>query len=171
MVRRIFVEKKKGFDVEAQGLFEDIKTNLHIAGLTGVRVINRYDVQGVDEKTYEMAKYSVFAEPAIDSVYEEKLDDAMVSANFFAVEFLPGQYDQRADSAATCIRLIEPSEMKGIFVPKYLLYRTSLVLLFTPSVTSAKENPNEKSRKAAMYSSYSISNDTSPIDLLRISIS
>ena len=76
MVRRIFVEKKKGFDVEAQGLFEDIKTNLHIAGLTGVRVINRYDVQGVDEKTYEMAKYSVFAEPAIDSVYEEKLDDA-----------------------------------------------------------------------------------------------
>ena len=108
MVRRIYVEKKKGFDVEAQGLFEDIKTNLHIDNLTGIRVVNRYDVQGVDDETLEMAKYSVFAEPAIDNAYDEQLPALADSANFFAVEFLPGQYDQRADSAAVCIKLIKP---------------------------------------------------------------
>ena len=108
MVRRIYVEKKKGFDVEAQGLFDDIKSNLHIENLTGIRVINRYDVEGVDDETVEMAKYSVFAEPAIDNAYDEELPELGESANFFAVEFLPGQYDQRADSAAVCIKLIKP---------------------------------------------------------------
>lgn len=108
MVRRIYVEKKKGFDVEAQGLFEDIKTNLHIEGLSDIRVINRYDVQGVDDETLDMAKFSVFAEPAIDNAYDEELPELFESANFFAVELLPGQYDQRADSAAVCIKLIKP---------------------------------------------------------------
>ncbi|MEG0430781.1 MAG: phosphoribosylformylglycinamidine synthase [Anaerovoracaceae bacterium] len=108
MVKRIFVEKKQGFDVEAQGLFEDIKQNLHIDGLLNLRVINRYDIDGIDEETYEMAKFSVFAEPAIDNAYDEVLPDSVVSANFFAVELLPGQYDQRADSAAVCIKLMKP---------------------------------------------------------------
>lgn len=108
MVKRIYVEKKKGFDVEAQGLFEDIRTNLHIGSLTGLRVVNRYDVEGVDDETFQMSKETVFAEPPIDNIYEEDFIDSLVSANFFAVEYLPGQYDQRADSAAVCIRLIRP---------------------------------------------------------------
>ncbi|HML38160.1 MAG TPA: phosphoribosylformylglycinamidine synthase [Bacillota bacterium] len=105
MVRRIYVEKQKGFDIEAQGLFEDLKENLHLQGLTGLRVINRYDVEGIDGATYEAAKYTVFAEPAIDRAYDEAfpIDEG---SHFFAVEYLPGQYDQRADSAAQCIKLM-----------------------------------------------------------------
>ncbi len=76
-------------------------------GLESLRVINRYDMDGVDEELYEMAKYAVFAEPAIDKATDETLD-LPESAIFFAVEYLPGQYDQRADSAAQCIRLLKP---------------------------------------------------------------
>ena len=105
MVRRIYVEKKKGYDIEAQGLFEDLKENLHLNGLIAVRVVNRYDVEGIDDDTYEAAKYTVFAEPAIDGAYDEMVSiDA--GSHFFAVEYLPGQYDQRADSAAQCITLM-----------------------------------------------------------------
>ncbi|MGI6205570.1 MAG: phosphoribosylformylglycinamidine synthase [Anaerovoracaceae bacterium] len=105
MVRRIFVEKKKGFDVEAQGLCADIKDNLGISGIKSVRILNRYDIDGVDDELYEEVKTEVFAEPAVDRIYEENVDisDADYS---FASEFLPGQYDQRSDSAAQCIQLI-----------------------------------------------------------------
>ena len=106
MVRRIYVEKKKGFDVEAVSLFNDVKENLHLDNLTAVRILNRYDVDGIDDATYEAAKFTVFAEPAIDIVYEETMPDDVRSAIYFAVEYLPGQYDQRADSAAQCIRLM-----------------------------------------------------------------
>ena len=106
MVRRIYVEKKKGFDVEAASLFNDIRENLHIKELTGVRVLNRYDIDGIDDATYEAAKLTVFAEPAIDVVYEETMPEELGSAIFFAVEYLPGQYDQRADSASQCIKLM-----------------------------------------------------------------
>jgi len=108
MVRRIFVEKKEEFAVEAQGLLADLRQNLHLEGLRGLRIINRYDIQGVDDETYEMAKYSIFAEPAIDKAYDEQLPVDEGTAIFFAVEYLPGQYDQRADSAAQCIRLMKP---------------------------------------------------------------
>src|SRR5665647_3665498 len=105
MVRRVFVEKMKGFDVEAKGLFEDIKNNLDISGLKDIRVINRYDVEGLDEATYINAKTTVFSEPAIDMVYDEKLPEN-IGVNVFATAYLPGQYDQRADSAVQCIKLI-----------------------------------------------------------------
>ncbi|MBK5262116.1 MAG: phosphoribosylformylglycinamidine synthase, partial [Peptostreptococcaceae bacterium] len=105
MVRRVFVEKIKGFDVEAKGLFEDIKNNLDIDGLKDIRVINRYDIEGLDEVTYINAKTTVFSEPAIDMVYDEKLPEN-IGMNVFATAYLPGQYDQRADSAAQCIKLI-----------------------------------------------------------------
>ncbi len=105
MVRRIFVEKKKGFDVEAQGLCNDITVNLGIAGLKNIRILNRYDVDGIDNELYKKAVYSVFAEPAIDHIYEETVD-LSDAAYVFASEYLPGQYDQRADSAAQCIQLI-----------------------------------------------------------------
>ena len=106
MVRRIYVEKKKGFDVEAASLFNDIRENLHLNALKGVRVLNRYDIDGIDDATYEAAKLTVFAEPAIDVVYEETMPGDLGSAIFFAVEYLPGQYDQRADSASQCIKLM-----------------------------------------------------------------
>ena len=105
MVRRIFVEKKAGFDVEAQGLCSDIRENLGIGNLENIRVLNRYDMDGVDDELYAKAVYGVFAEPAVDTVYEETTD--LSDASYvFASEYLPGQYDQRADSAAQCIQLI-----------------------------------------------------------------
>ncbi|MCQ4636190.1 phosphoribosylformylglycinamidine synthase [Anaerovorax odorimutans] len=106
MVRRIYVEKKKGFDVEAQSMLEDIQQNLHVDGLKGVRILNRYDVDGIDDATYQRTRYTVFAEPAIDIAYDEHMPEELSSATFFSVEYLPGQYDQRADSAAQCIKLI-----------------------------------------------------------------
>jgi len=108
MVRRIYVEKKDGFNVEAVGIFNDIKENLHISGINGVRVINRYDVEGITDETYDNARMTVFSEPAVDRISDETLPEGPVSA-FFATEYLPGQYDQRADSAAQCIKLIDPS--------------------------------------------------------------
>lgn len=113
MVRRIYVEKKKGFDVEAEALFYDVKENLHLEKLTGIRILNRYDIDGIDDATYESAKTTVFAEPAVDIVYEETMPDDLRSAIFFAVEYLPGQYDQRADSAAQCIKLMN-SEAEAV---------------------------------------------------------
>lgn len=108
MVRRIFVEKKPEFDVEGQRLFLDLRVNLHLQQITGVRVINRYDIEGIEEEIYESAKHSVFSEPTIDTVWDEKMDLAADSF-YFAVEYLPGQYDQRADSAAQCIQMLHTS--------------------------------------------------------------
>ena len=123
MVRRIFVEKKPSFAVEAAGLLSDIKMSLDPAGLQGLRIINRYDVEGIDEDIYEQARYTVFAEPAIDEVYDEELPDDISAADFFAVEYLPGQYDQRADSAAQCIRLMNPDvdQVRVRFARVYVL--------------------------------------------------
>ncbi len=105
MVKRIYVEKKEGFDVEAGGLMEDIRQNLNPKGLLGIRVINRYDMDGITDEIYTRAKTTIFSEPAIDCTYDEELP-SMPDSIFFAVEYLPGQYDQRADSAVQCIKLM-----------------------------------------------------------------
>ena len=104
-VRRIFVEKKEGMNVEALGILADLRDNLGISGLKRVRLLNRYDVQGLEDSEYEAAKTIVFSEPNQDVIYDETFTpedgDCM-----FAVEYLPGQYDQRADSAAQCIQIL-----------------------------------------------------------------
>lgn len=107
-VRRIFVEKRPGFDVEAQGLCADLNETLGIKGLTGARVFKRYDVSGLSDAEYERAVSAVFSEPNCDEVYFESLPE--VRGQVFAVEYLPGQYDQRADSAAQCIQLFTQGE-------------------------------------------------------------
>lgn len=112
-VKRIFVEKKKGFDVEAQGLYRDLKYNLSIAALDGVRIINRYDMEGVSEEEYEKAKGIIFSEPPVDQVYEEEMD-IPASTRVIAIEYLPGQYDQRADSASQCIQILTRGERPEI---------------------------------------------------------
>jgi len=104
-VRRIFVEKKAGFDVQAQGLLSDIKESLGINSIKGIRLLNRYDISGISDEVYEGSKFTIFAEPPVDYVYDEV---AVVTEGdrVFAVEYLPGQYDQRADSAAQCIQIL-----------------------------------------------------------------
>lgn len=104
-IKRIYVEKKPGFDVEAQGVFTDIKENLQIAGLTGLRIVNRYDVANLTDEEYQKARGLIFSEPPVDFAYDETLEIAE-GDKVFAVEFLPGQYDQRADSTAQCIQIL-----------------------------------------------------------------
>lgn len=104
MVYRVFVEKKKGFAPEASKLLADCRDFLGIEGLESLRVVIRYDVEDIDKDLFEYAKGTVFSEPQIDDTYDE-LDMAAADAAF-AAEPLPGQYDQRSDSAAQCIQLL-----------------------------------------------------------------
>ncbi|MCT4566399.1 MAG: phosphoribosylformylglycinamidine synthase [Maledivibacter sp.] len=122
VVRRLFVEKKSGFDVEAQHLLKNIKDNLGIDGLTGLRVINRYDVSGILEDEFERAKRTIFSEPNVDSVYNETLESSD-DERVLAIEFLPGQYDQRADSAMQCIQILTQKERPKVYVAKLLLLK------------------------------------------------
>ena len=107
MVYRIYVEKKPGFDVEATGLKNELTSLLGIQSLTGLRLLNRYDVEGIDEELFNQCASTVFSEPPVDDTYAELPASDGVS---FAVEYLPGQFDQRADSAAECIQLISQGE-------------------------------------------------------------
>ena len=105
MVTRVFVEKKKGFDIEAQHMLSDLKGNLGISGLEEVRILNRYDVSGLSQEQFQAAARTILSEPPMDSVYGE---DYTLPEEYrvFAMEYLPGQYDQRADSAAQCVQLL-----------------------------------------------------------------
>lgn len=141
MVRRIYVEKKKGFDVEAEALFNDIRENLHLDGLMGIRILNRYDIDGIDDSTYESAKFTVFAEPAIDVVYEETMPKDLSSAIFFAVEYLPGQYDQRADSAAQCIKLMNSEAEATVKFARVIVLEGALNSAQVDAVRSYCVNP------------------------------
>jgi phosphoribosylformylglycinamidine synthase len=114
-VRRIYVEKKPGFDVKARKLMEEITEYLKIKGIENVRIINRYDVEGISDEDYEKAKTLIFSEPPVDYVYEEELP-LRDNERVFAVEYLPGQYDQRADSCAQCIQLLSGTERPEIRV-------------------------------------------------------
>ena len=103
-IRRIFVEKKPGYDVEARGILHDVENILGIRGVNNIRLINRYDIEGIDDSEYINARMTVFAEPPVDIVYDEELP--VTDGNrVFAFEYLPGQFDQRADSCAQCIQL------------------------------------------------------------------
>ncbi|MDP4179253.1 MAG: phosphoribosylformylglycinamidine synthase [Bacillota bacterium] len=109
IVKRLFIEKKKGFDVEAQSLFQDLKENLGINNLESVRILNRYDVSGISNEEFNKAEEIIFSEKTVDVVYEENIS-SNDNEKIFAVEYLPGQYDMRADSAVQCIGLIIKNE-------------------------------------------------------------
>ncbi|MEA1960932.1 MAG: phosphoribosylformylglycinamidine synthase [Bacillota bacterium] len=114
------VEKKPGFDVEAQHLYHDLKENLGIFNLERVRIINRYDISGISDEAYEEAKSTIFSEPNVDFVYDETLE-IEPGVKHFVMEYLPGQYDQRADSAAQCIQILTQGEPPTILSAKLIL--------------------------------------------------
>ncbi len=107
-VRRIFVEKKPAFAIQAKELQTEIRSYLGIQTVTGVRVLTRYDVEHISDQTYQKALKTVFSEPPVDEVYEESFDAK--GGKVFSVEYLPGQYDQRADSAQQCVKLLNEEE-------------------------------------------------------------
>jgi len=108
-VRRIYAVKKPGFDIEAGSLLRDLRENLRLSGLQGLRIYNRYDVSGLTDQQYQMARTRVFSEPPVDDLADETTDFGAPDA-MFAVEALPGQYDQRADSAAQCLQILTCEE-------------------------------------------------------------
>ena len=124
MVYRIFVEKKKELANEAKALLSDIRTLLGINGLTDLRLLNRYDVENIDAQLFEAVKGTVFSEPQLDIVTDEL--DAQ-NGIVFAVEYLPGQFDQRADSAAQCIQIISQQDRPAV--------RTAKVYVLTGELT------------------------------------
>ena len=120
MVYRIFTEKKKELAAEARALLNDINTLLQIKSVTSLRVINRYDAENITKELFDYAVNTVFSEPQLDNTYSCLENDG---AAVFAVEYLPGQFDQRADSAAQCIQLISKGDRPLIRTAKvYMLY-------------------------------------------------
>ena len=120
MVYRIFTEKKKELAAEARALLNDINTLLQIKSVTSLRIINRYDAENITKELFDYAVKTVFSEPQLDNTYSCLENDG---AAVFAVEYLPGQFDQRADSAAQCIQLISKGDRPLVRTAKvYMLY-------------------------------------------------
>ena len=128
MVYRIYVEKKKEFAREAAGLLSEAAAFLGVSGITGVRVINRYDCEGISGELFEKCVSTVFSEPQVDTVYRELPE---FSGRVFAVEYLPGQYDQRADSASQCIQIISKGERPAV--------RTAKIYVIEGDVSAVKQ--------------------------------
>ncbi|MEE0928625.1 MAG: phosphoribosylformylglycinamidine synthase, partial [Acutalibacteraceae bacterium] len=121
MVYRVYVEKKEALANEAKALKNDIVSLLQIKGLKNLRLLNRYDVENIEKELYDYAVKTVFSEPQLDIVTEEV--ENTEGAVVFATEYLPGQFDQRADSAAQCIQIISQGDRPLVKTAKvYVLY-------------------------------------------------
>ena len=112
-VKRLLVEKREGFDLEAKALMKDLKDSLHIDCIDDLRLLNRYDIEGLSDEICDSASKTIFSEPNLDVVYKENVEYDK-DAKVFAVEYLPGQYDQRADWAAQCVQIINEGQRPNI---------------------------------------------------------
>ena len=146
-VKRVFVEKKPEFAVQARELCDEIESYLGIAGVTGVRVLVRYDIENLSEDVYREALGTIFSEPPVDEVFEGDFvhgaDDAV-----FSVEYLPGQFDQRADSAEQCVKLLKETEEPVIKTATTYVISGSLTKEELDAVKAFCINPVD-SRKAS----------------------
>ena len=138
---RVYVEKRPGFAVEAEGLKRDLADHLHL-DLEQVRIFVRYDVEGIDQETYFKARDTIFSEPNQDTVYEETLPQ-MDGWFVFGMEYLPGQYDQRADSAAQCVQILSQGEAPLIRTAKIYALKGALSQAEQRAVESYCINPIE----------------------------
>ena len=145
MVYRIYVEKKPGFDGEAQALLHELVELVGIRSLKGLRLLNRYDVEGLDKELFDKAIPTVFSEPPVDLTY-----DALPAAgHIFAVEYLPGQFDQRADSASQCIQLLSQGERPEVRSAKVYLLEGDLSEADLEAIKKYVINPVE-AREASL---------------------
>ena len=113
MVYRIYVEKKPEYAVQAKALRHEVKSYLGIKTVENVRVLIRYDVENLSEETFEKACNGIFSEPPVDTLYKESFP-MKEGDRVFSVEYLPGQFDQRADSAVQCVQFIKEDELPVI---------------------------------------------------------
>jgi phosphoribosylformylglycinamidine synthase len=154
LIRRLFVEKKAGFDGEARALLADLRDNLGMRMLSGLRLLNRYDVCGLGAREWRQAVPAVFSEPPVDEIREETLAlDAGETA--FASEYLPGQYDQRADSAVQCLQLLFPGRRPEVAFARVLVLRGPLEPVDLDRIQRYCINPVD-SRAAALDKPHSL---------------
>ena len=130
-VRRIYVEKKADYAVKARELREELESYLGIGQIRQVRVLIRYDIEDISQETYEKALVTIFSEPPVDEVYEEEFPKNPGDL-VFSVEYLPGQFDQRADSAKQCVKLLREDEEPVI--------RSATTYVITAPLTAAQED-------------------------------
>ena len=123
-VKRVYAEKRLGFNTEAINLLNNLKENLNIGKLNNLRILNRYTVSNIDEEDFKKSVTTVFSEPNQDIVYFE---DADLSGHVFAIEYLPGQYDQRADFAAQCIQIVTGKEMPTVKYARVFVLEGDLI--------------------------------------------
>ena len=156
MVSRIYVEKKPGFDVEAGQLLHELQTILGVKALTGLRLVNRYDVEGISDELFKQCIPVVFSEPQVDTSCEScpEVEAALkgespAGQTVFAIEFLPGQFDQRADSASECIQLISQGERPAVRSAKVYVLEGELSEADVAAIKHYVINPVE-AREAAL---------------------
>ena len=149
MVYRIFVEKREGMSPEAGNLLSDLRGFLGIKSLEGIRILNRYDVEGIDPAVYEKAKHIVFSEPQVDVVWDETFPEPRDVHRLLAVEALPGQFDQRADSCAQCVQLMAGVERPLVRHAKVYMLQGNLSTEDLDKIKGYLINPVE-SREASM---------------------
>ena len=147
MVYRVYVEKRPGLTVEADALKNDLTSFLGLAGLESVRILNRYDAEGLDAGLFDYAKNTVFSEPQVDVTYDAL--DIPAGAFVFAVEYLPGQYDQRADSAAQCIQILSQGVRPTVLSAKVYILTGNLTDEDLAAVKKYVINPVE-AREASL---------------------
>lgn len=141
-MRRIYVEKKKEYAVEAAGLLADLVGTLGMTQLTGLRIVNRYDIAGLSDEDYEAAKRVVLSEPPVDTVHDETLE-IPEGVKSFAIELLPGQYDQREDFAAQCVQLISQGKRPAVAAAKVILLEGNLTDADVEKIKKYTINPVE----------------------------
>lgn len=156
MVYRIYVEKKSSEALEAKALLNDLRTFLGVKGLKSLRIVNRYDVENITSELFERCKSTVFSEPQLDTV-----SDTLTGTDgcaVFAVEFLPGQFDQRADSAAQCIQIVSQGERPVVKTAKVYVLSGKLTDTELETITNYVINPVE-SRLASLGSFETLVNE------------
>ncbi|MGE5678145.1 MAG: phosphoribosylformylglycinamidine synthase [Pseudomonadota bacterium] len=147
-VKRIYVEKKNDYAVSAKDLYNDIRDNLGIKNLTNLRIVNRYDISGITEEEYKSARNTIFSEPTVDNSYDEDFQTAE-NERVFAMEYLPGQYDQRADSAAQCLQILTQKERPEVKTAKLIVLVGSISDTEFEKIKNYCINPLE-SREASL---------------------
>ena len=157
-VFRCYVEKRPGFDVEAMGVMRELREQLGISALTGLRILNRYDVDRLDQAAWQAARDTVFSEPQCDAFYEEDMPAPGGVCTILAVEALPGQYDQRADSAQQCIQLLTGGERPRVACAKVYVLMGELTEADMKRIKGYLINPVE-CREAAMEKPATLAQD------------
>lgn len=148
-VLRCFTEKKEGFDVDARKLTHELRDLLNIQGLTSVRILCRYDIEGIDKATYEKARSLIFSEPPCDICYNEEIPITDEEHTILAVEPLPGQYDQRSDSCAQCIQLMTQGNRPVVQAAKIYILNGKLSNMDLQKIENYLINPVD-TRKASL---------------------